>query len=74
MGLWRNLYYILGIEYIGRVEQKQIQRQHGLKYLCLSEMHEKGYNKILKKEIFINRIVYKNRMKNIIKKKLKKNC
>ena len=73
MGFYRNLYFILGIEYIGRIEQQQIQRQHGLKSLTLHEMRNKEFNKILtNKNLFINKVICKSKIKNMMKKKLKK--
>ena len=72
MGFWRNLYNIIGIEYIGRIEQQQIQRQHGLKSLTLHEMKSKGFQTILNKNLFINKVICKSKIKNMMKKKLKK--
>ena len=72
MGFWRNLYNIIGIEYIGRIEQQQIQRQHGLKSLLLHEMKNKDFQKNLNKNLFINKVICKNKIKSIIRKKLKK--
>ena len=38
MGFYRNLYWLLGLDYIGTKEQKIIEKQKRLKYLTLEEL------------------------------------
>ena len=62
MGFLRTLYYLLDIEYIGELEQKQIEKQRRLKYLMCEQI--KKSNIKLKPTNFIDKIIY-----NTIKKK-----
>jgi hypothetical protein len=43
MGLWRTLYYFIGVEYIGtkeQKEQKEIDRQKHLKFVMCKQIKE----------------------------------
>ena len=49
MGFYRTLYYLLGIEYIGELEQKQIEVQKQRKYFVLEQIKKTNNTKPIKK-------------------------
>ena len=49
MGFYRTLYFILGLEYIGEYEQKQIEEQRQRKYLMLQQIVLTNKKKNIKK-------------------------
>lgn len=49
MGFYRTLYYILGLEYIGAYEQKQIYEQRQRKFLMLQQIKKTHKTKSIKK-------------------------
>ena len=49
MGFYRAIYYILGLEYIGEYEQKQIEEQRQRKYLMQKQLVLTNKTKKIKK-------------------------
>ena len=66
MGFWRTLYYFMGVEYIGEKEQAIMDRQKHLKYLVCKQLEIGGIKlkKKKEKELFITKIIKKNKKKN----------
>ena len=58
MGFYRFIYNILGIEYIGTKEQKEIDRQKHLKYIVCEQI-----KKTDKKKLFIFRMLTNKKKK-----------
>lgn len=49
MGFYRTIYYILGLEYIGAYEQKQIYEQRQRKYILLQQIKKNHKTKKITK-------------------------
>ena len=61
MGFWRSIYDIIGIEYIGEKERKQIERQTHLKYMLCRQIKDGGLR--LKPLFILSLIKKKNKKK-----------
>ena len=64
MGFWRTLYYLIGSDYIGAVEQQKIDRQKHLKYMTCKQITD-GNIPILRSKLssFINEPFVKSKKK-----------
>jgi hypothetical protein len=63
-GFWRAIYYLIGSDYIGTVEQKKIDRQKHLKYMTCKQI-DSGNIPVLKSKLssFINEPFVKSKKK-----------
>jgi len=66
-GFWRSIYWLFGLEYIGKKEQECIDRQKHLKFMTCKQITDGGVK--LKQLIYYNKIYCKNK---ILKKRRKK--
>ena len=64
--MWRFIYNMIGIEYIGSLEQQQIDRQKHLKHMVTKQIKAGGLKlkPTQEQELFIDRILKKKKKKN----------
>ena len=69
MGIWRTLYNIIGLDYIGSKEQEITDRQKHLKFMVCKQVESGGLKlkSTNNKELFISKVLKKRKKKGINK-------